>query len=127
MKIHFEGNFSSAHKLEDYEGECRMLHGHRFLVEINVMGETDNRGIVVDFKDLKAIISSLDHRTILKYTEENIKMFQLCPKEWFVWVEFNPTAENLASYLKQQIEEKYPNLGTIQVQVWENPKNYAEV
>jgi 6-pyruvoyltetrahydropterin/6-carboxytetrahydropterin synthase len=62
--------FEAAHKLPEYAGACRNLHGHTFKLEVTVEkgSYTKNApaGMIIDFTELKKIItnkvlSKLDH------------------------------------------------------------------
>lgn len=81
---------SAAHMLElDYESKCKNLHGHNWIIEVICKSETLNgNGMVIDFTEIKKKISEkLDH----KYLNSVIGM--------------NPTAENIAAWVAQQIGE----------------------
>ena len=74
-KLKTKASFDSAHFLKDYDGKCSNIHGHRWTVEIKVGAETlesdtQNRGMVVDFsnlkKDLKEIADHFDHSLIME-------------------------------------------------------------
>ena len=74
-KLKTKASFDSAHFLNDYDGKCSNIHGHRWTVEIKVGAETlesdtQNRGMVVDFsnlkKDLKEIADHFDHSLIME-------------------------------------------------------------
>ena len=52
--------FAAAHHLLNYEGECENQHGHNWLVEAYVKGETlDKSNILVDYKVLKRELKSV--------------------------------------------------------------------
>ena len=90
-KLEREVIISAAHFLPNYDGCCRKMHGHnwRILVECRCDNtELDEQGMVIDFSDIKKICNRLDH-TILN---DFIK---------------NPTAENVASYLYDNIARCY--------------------
>ena len=111
------GEFSSAHKLRDYEGKCENLHGHNWKVEVFVEAEkTDKSGLVIDFKILKeklnSITSEIDHCYI-----NDLKYFQ----------EHNPTSENIAEYIFKKMDislKEYP-VRLKKITVWENEKQSA--
>jgi 6-pyruvoyltetrahydropterin/6-carboxytetrahydropterin synthase len=80
-----------AHNLTlDYESKCKNLHGHNWIITVYCKSkELDKNGMVMDFKHIKNMISDkLDHQYI-----NNI-------------VDFNPTAENIAKWICDQIGEK---------------------
>jgi 6-pyruvoyltetrahydropterin/6-carboxytetrahydropterin synthase len=73
MKIKVDGwqahiMFSSAHFIPEY-AKCGRLHGHTYAIHAVVEGETDERGIIMDFSILKealrTIAHELDHRVLL--------------------------------------------------------------
>lgn len=105
--------FSAAHYLTGVKHghPCARLHGHNYRVDVELFGEIDPvagfaRGI--DFADLdramQPIIARIDHRFLND-------------------VVANPTAENLARYIAQEIDLP----GVVSVRVWETDKCWAEV
>jgi len=108
--------FDSAHKLENYDGDCKNLHGHTYKLEVTVRGKTDYRGMVVDFKELKEvtkekIIDKLDH----KYLNEVFDFNTTC-ENLIVWIfnELNRAMEGKDYFLKK-------------IRLWETPTSYAEL
>lgn len=60
-------SFEAAHQLAWHPGKCRSLHGHSYVLEVEVAGPLDERGVVMDFAELDApvnalVLSRLDHR-----------------------------------------------------------------
>lgn len=77
-----------AHRLHlNYESKCQRYHGHNAVITVYCCSEElDENGMVVDFSHVKREISErLDHR---------------CLNELF---DFNPTAENLARYICENV------------------------
>jgi len=98
-----------AHKLDNYEGKCRFLHGHSMKFEVWVKGYVNSEtGMVIDFVEIKNIIDELDHH----YLNEIL--------------DFLPTAENLSIYIAEKISNINPNLLEIRVRCWETSNSYAE-
>ncbi len=135
MKISTRQFFESAHRLSDYEEDCKMVHGHNWVVDIDIESDRDLNitGFVVDFKEIKKLFKSLDHRLLVKDTEENHKYFDNLPKGWVVYLPINPTCENLSLYIKTKLIEafKFSINDKIKVKVYETYKpiktSYAEV
>lgn len=94
--------FDSAHKLIDHPGRCSRLHGHRWEVEVAITTDRLKKDMVVDFDVLRQVIDELDH-TFLNEV-----------------VDFNPTAENLARYLKEKIDKETGHIS--EVTLWESPQ-----
>jgi len=106
-----EGNFSSAHNLRGYKGKCEELHGHNWRVQITAKSaKLDKSGLMVDFRFLKEklndCLEKLDHKYLNK-----IKYFSGAGK--------NPTSENIAEYIYNELKGKIPQISS--VTVWENP------
>ncbi len=97
MKRNYElsvsAEFCAAHRLDGYPGNCRNTHGHNWGVTVFVLcSGLDKLGMGMDFRDIKALVkealASLDHAFLN----------DLAP-----FAEENPTAENLARHLYQEL------------------------
>ena len=50
-EIKTQAYFSAAHHLLNYDGECENQHGHNWMVEAFVQGESlDKSNILIDYK-----------------------------------------------------------------------------
>ena len=79
---------AGAHRLTlPYESKCANVHGHNWIVTVHCEAETLNEsGMVCDFTEIKRLIHNrLDHKNL---------------NEVF---DFNPTAENIARWIVEQI------------------------
>ncbi|QCU89992.1 6-carboxytetrahydropterin synthase QueD [Thiomicrorhabdus sediminis] len=108
-------DFASAHSLRGYPGDCAKLHGHNWKIEVQVRGEKLNEiGMVIDFKEIKRhakeVIKELDHSFLNDHEH-----FQ----------EVNPTAENIAVYLFDEINKRISTdaVAMHSITVWENDRN----
>lgn len=109
--------FSSAHIIPEYE-KCGRLHGHSYAIHIKIVGKLDNKGIIVDFtqvkKNLKEIADKLDHMILIpeknnaakiEKKKESVKIISInkeyvFPREDCIFLPIVSTsAENLASYI----------------------------
>lgn len=112
-----EFRFESAHRLSKYVGKCQRIHGHNYRGLVYAEGELDELGMVMDFSDLKAlikeiIIEPLDHRLILQRADEmNEELHNTASgEESIVFVDYNPTAENMAQDFLKQLKERDPRI-----------------
>lgn len=107
-----ESHFDAAHYLRGYNGPCAQLHGHCWHLVVRIRAEElDGVGIAVDFKRIKEVLKQatceLDHTCL-----NNHEYFQ----------DLNPTAENLAKFLFDELSSKVADLGAsvVEVEVWES-------
>ena len=105
MEIYKDFSFEAAHLLPHVPAghKCGRLHGHTFHVRIFISGEiAQPAGWIMDFSDLKAIFSpiynQLDH-----YYLNDIAGLE------------NPTSENLAIWIWQQLKPVLPLLSCIEI------------
>lgn len=97
---------SGAHSLTlDYESKCSNLHGHNWIVYIWLQSKKlDNNGMILDFTVIKKkILEKLDHKNLNDIFD------------------FNPTAENIAKWICDELGEK-----CYKVTVQESEGNIAE-
>lgn len=65
IKISTSVNVSAAHFVQTSEGHCKNLHGHNWVFEIELTGETlKSDGMLYDFNKIKELIKELDHKVI---------------------------------------------------------------
>ena len=144
MLITKEIEIDMAHRVCYHKSKCRNLHGHRYKIEIGVddklnetRGESDY-GMVIDFSDLKQIMmeeldEKFDHGAVFyeydKYRPDLERMIALNDQraDKLHFVDFMPTAENLAKYwfelVKPRLEEK--SIQIYHIKVWETPTSTA--
>lgn len=83
---------AGAHRLNlNYESKCANLHGHNWIVTVWCKSQTlDANGMVMDFTHIKREVQDkLDHKFLNDV------------------VQFNPTAENIAKWVCEQIPNCY--------------------
>lgn len=105
-------DFSGAHQLRDFGGECENLHGHNWKVEVSVAGKkTGKAGLLIDFRLVKKateeIMNELDHKFLNEL-------------EYFKSV--NPSSENIAQYIYKSLGPKLnnENVKVTKVTAWES-------
>lgn len=120
--------FCYGHRLLNYEGKCRHLHGHNGKAVITLQAEQlDHRGMVLDFSDIKSVIShwiddNLDHRMILRKDDPAVPLLQDLNEPLYL-LDVNPTAENIARVIFDVTQEH--GFPIVEARLWETPKCFA--
>lgn len=128
--------FCAGHRLYKHGGKCEHFHGHNYVADFFVIGdEQDSVGRVVDFAELKIrfkgwLDANWDHSFLISQEDENAReALQVVKPSRFFVMPYNPTAENMAKYL---LEEVCPTIleGTggraTRVRIWETEEAFAE-
>ena len=117
-----EIRFCYGHRLLNYDGKCRHLHGHNGRAVITLQSpHLDARGMVVDFSDLKRVVGSwidatFDHKMLLRRDDPALPLLRQQGEPVFV-LDVNPTAENIARLIFEfTAAQGFP---VVEVQLWE--------
>ena len=122
-------HFCYGHRLLNYQGKCRNLHGHNGKVEVRLSRKTlGPTGMVMDFEEIKQtleawIYTTLDHRMILNKKDPLIPVLRKFGQP-LVLLSGNPTAEAIARHIYNQARQL--KLPVAQVRLWETPSSFAE-
>ena len=128
FRVTQEIDFCYGHRLLNYDGKCRHLHGHNGRAVIVLEAESlDHRGMLVDFSDVKRhvagwIEANLDHRMILNEADPVVPLL-LAQGEPLFLIPVNPTAENIAKLIYDFA--KSHRLPVREVSLWETFKSFA--
>ena len=120
--------FCYGHRLLEYDGKCKHLHGHNGVLELTVEAPAlDRLGMVVDFGVIRDVVKSwvddqLDHRMILSSADPFVPVLQQLGEPLFL-MDDNPTAENLARLVLGEARRR--GLNVVEVRLWETPQACA--
>jgi 6-pyruvoyltetrahydropterin/6-carboxytetrahydropterin synthase len=123
-----EIEFCYGHRLLDYEGKCRHLHGHNGRAVITLEAPSlDRRGMLIDFVEIKRevqrwIDENLDHNLLLCRDDPILPALREHGERVFV-MDVNPTAENIARLIFDRAAEA--GLPVVEVVLWETPHCHA--
>ena len=123
-----EISFCYGHRLLEYDGKCRHLHGHNGRAVITLASaDLDALGMVMDFTLLKRIVggwidTQLDHKMLLHRDDPALSFLQTQGEPIFV-MDVNPTAENIARLIFDfAASQGFP---VAEVKLWETDSSCA--
>ncbi len=133
-KIAREFHWEMGHRLQHHKGLCRNIHGHSYRLWVEIEGEPDEHGMVMDYGDMKRIVTpvlgELDHCFLCSDSDTRMKEFFTDGDFKVVYVPFETTAENIAAYLLDKLWVKFSGMSrieSIRLQVHETQNTYAQV
>ncbi len=139
IRVTKEFRFEMAHALWNYDGPCRNVHGHSYVLFVTLMGHPLNNpdeprnGMVIDFGDLKKIVKDnivdrLDHSLMVSgfAPAETVDVY----KKHFgnvIVSPYQPTCENLVADIAAIIGTKIPDgISLHSVKLYETATSFAE-
>lgn len=122
-KINVSASFPGAHRLNNYPGACKNLHGHNWKIRVQLaVKELDELGMAIDFgvvkEHLRNLMNKFDHQYLndLEWfkTEESDSNQTIGKK--------NPTSENIARVIFEEMQKSLGNnnVSINEVEVWES-------
>jgi 6-pyruvoyltetrahydropterin/6-carboxytetrahydropterin synthase len=123
-----------AHRLPFHEGGCRNVHGHSYQMWVELTGEPDAHGMVLDYFVLKQmvdpLVAEIDHSFLCDRTDTLIVEFLNSSKLKAVYVDFPTTAENIAKWFFERLAAVFStmkHLCELRVRIQETERTFAEV
>ena len=128
FRVTREITFCYGHRLLNYDGKCRHLHGHNGKAVLTLESpELDGLGMVMDFSRIKRVVQTwiddnLDHRMLLHQDDPVLPFLRQQGEPVFV-MDVNPTAENIAKLIYDYaVAQGFP---VTEVQLWETESCFA--
>lgn len=118
--------FEAAHRLPDYDGACKNLHGHSYKLEVEVSGYTDKvTGMIIDFKIFKKIV---EDAVLYKYDHSNLNDFFSMPTAENMVVSIAKNLSEIINFIQPGKPSKgFSGMSVVRVRLWETSTSYAEV
>jgi len=120
--------FCYGHRLLEYDGKCKYLHGHNGLIEVDIEADSlDSLGMVMDFTSVRDIVKgwvdeNLDHKMLLRRDDPVAPILEKLGEPIYL-LDDNPTAENIAKHIYLQARNQ--GLNMVEIRLWESPSSYA--
>ncbi len=123
-----EITFCYGHRLLNYDGKCRHLHGHNGRAVLTLAApRLDGLGMVMDFTRMKRVVGAwidetLDHKMLLHRDDPALPLLRGLDEPVHV-LDVNPTAENIARLIYDYaVSQGFP---VVEVQLWETESCFA--
>ena len=143
MQITRRFEFDAGHRIPNHESRCRHLHGHRYALEVTLIGEPvpeagrSDEGMVLDFSALKALVHETvvdpwDHAFLVPRDDALVRsLLERIPDHRTVVLDAVPTAENLARIAYELLSERLhlahgDRLRLRRVRLYETPNCWAD-
>lgn len=107
MLLSVDFHFSSAHQLPYYDGPCKRMHGHNYILRVTFGGTPNPRdGMIRDFDEVKRTVwerclTQCDHHNLNDLMD-------------------NPTAENMVVWMWERLAPVVE--GLTELKLWETPE-----
>jgi 6-pyruvoyltetrahydropterin/6-carboxytetrahydropterin synthase len=128
FRVTREFEFCFGHRLLDYPGKCRNIHGHNGKACVTLAADRlDRLGMVVDFVEIKRVIGAwidetLDHTLLLHKDDPLVRALQAAGEK-VLPMDVSPTTENMAKLIYEYAAGR--GLPVVEVTMWETSYSYA--
>lgn len=133
IKLGKEYQWEMSHRLPFHNGWCKNIHGHSYKIRVELLGELDENGMLIDFYDIdkiiKPIVQSYDHSMLVDQKDTNTLKFLQENDFRHVVINFTSTSENIAINFAKVFSEQfrqYKNIKELTVRVYETSDAFAE-
>ena len=139
IRLTKEFRFEMSHALWNYDGKCKNIHGHTYILMITVIGEPINdpknpkNGMVMDFGELKKIVNehivdTHDHYIAVNgnspHAEIEFEKYQIHSVQR---KNYQPTCENMVIEFVDILKKHLPDYVELHsVRLYETPTSFAE-
>lgn len=139
IRLSKDFRFEAAHSLLNYDGLCKHIHGHSYILRVTVIAEPNQDknspklGMVMDFGDLKKIVK----RLIVDRLDHAFMVNKDTPKEYLTTnnqlfnrlevLDYQPTCENMVIDFAEKIKKELPeNIKLHSLKLNETANSFAE-
>lgn len=139
IRITKKFGFEAAHALWNYDGPCKNIHGHSYVLYVTIAGhpvnDPDNpkHGMVMDFSVLKKIVNDeiigrLDHALMINAHSPHLKFAKEGPLFGkIVAMPYQPTCENMVADFAECLQKALPGqISLVSLRLHETDTAYAE-
>jgi len=135
MKIAKEFRWEMGHRLPLHDGACRNVHGHSYMLTVEVEGEpSPATGMVIDFHEISAVtkplVARLDHAFLCQDIDTELLAFLRANDMKHVVIDRPSTVENICGMFVDHLTPVFTahtNLVGFRVQIRETASSIATI
>ena len=134
IRIAKEFQWEMSHRLPFHKGDCKNIHGHTYKVRVEIEGDTDANGMIMDYFDManimNPVIHKLDHAFLVDSSDSIMLDFLTSNNFKHVVINKTTTAENIAAYILDIITpsfQQYKNIDILKIRFNETADVFAEL
>ena len=134
IRIAKEFQWEMSHRLPFHKGDCKNIHGHTYKVRVEIEGDTDENGMIMDYFDManimNPVIHQLDHAFLVDDNDSVMLGFLASNNFKHVVMNKTTTAENIAAYILDIITpsfQQYRNIDLLKIRFNETSDVFAEL
>ncbi|MFT5121401.1 MAG: 6-pyruvoyltetrahydropterin/6-carboxytetrahydropterin synthase [Kiritimatiellia bacterium] len=132
MMISKEFRWEMGHRLPLHDGACRNVHGHSYRLRVEIEGELDEQGMIIDFNVISAavkpFIAELDHAFLCQDSDTDLLAFLQTHGMKLYVIPYPSTVENLCRLFADKLRPffaEHPNVSRFRVRINETASSEA--
>ena len=132
MMISKEFRWEMGHRLPKHNGACKNVHGHSYRLQVEVEGEPDEEGMIIDFHDIsgavKPFIAELDHAFLVEESDAEMIAFLQAGEMKHYLIPWPSTVENICRLFGDKLKgffALHPNVVCFRVRINETASSEA--
>jgi 6-pyruvoyltetrahydropterin/6-carboxytetrahydropterin synthase len=132
MLISKEFRWEMGHRLPKHNGSCKNVHGHSYRMRVEIEGEPNDEGMVIDFNDISAavkpFIAELDHAFLCEEADVGMLQFLQDNQMKLYVIPWPSTVENICRLFGDKLSPffaSHPNVKCFRIRINETASSEA--
>lgn len=134
VRISKEYDWEMGHRLPGHKGKCFSPHGHSYRMRIDIEGEQNDEGMIMDYYELskiiKPIVEDFDHAFMCQPGDELMINFLKDNNFKYYVLDKTSTVENIVQHVYERVKIElapFKNIKKLKIRINETIDAFAEV